>query len=85
MRRKSIGATSQAFHEPMSTGAFLEFLTGMQGWLVGQVPRGLGPGPAAEMLERRRESRLSWNCIAPPSETIQCPPRSAELGIMVAF
>ena len=27
MRRKSIGATSQAFHEPMSTGAFLEFLT----------------------------------------------------------
>ena len=30
MRRKSIGATSQAFHEPMSTGAFLEFLTGMQ-------------------------------------------------------
>ena len=32
MRRKSIGATSQAFHEPMSTGAFLEFLTGMQAW-----------------------------------------------------
>ena len=31
MRRKSIGATSQAFHEPMSSGAFLEFLTGMQG------------------------------------------------------
>ena len=31
MRRKSIGATNQAFHEPMSTGAFLEFLTGMQG------------------------------------------------------
>ena len=27
MRRKSIGARSQAFHEPMSTGAFLEFLT----------------------------------------------------------
>ena len=27
MRRTSIGATSQAFHEPMSTGAFLEFLT----------------------------------------------------------
>ena len=26
MRRKSIGATSQAFHEVMSTGAFLEFL-----------------------------------------------------------
>ena len=26
MRRKSIGATSQAFHEPMSTGAFVEFL-----------------------------------------------------------
>ena len=51
MRRKSIGATSQAFHEPMSTGAFLEFLTGMQG--SGQVFRGLGPG-AAEMLERRR-------------------------------
>ena len=52
MRRKSIGATSQAFHEPMSTGAFLEFLTG---GLVGQVLIGLGPGPAAEMLERRRE------------------------------
>ena len=55
MRRKSIGATSQAFHEPMSTRAFLEFLTGMQGsgacW---PVFRGLGPGPAAEMLERRR-------------------------------
>ena len=55
MRRKSIGATSQAFHEPMSTGAFLEFLTGC---------RALGPGPAAEMLERRREPRLSWNCTA---------------------
>ena len=53
MRRKSIGATSQAFHEPMSTGAFLEFLTGMQGSGQGQVFRGLGPG-AAEMLERRR-------------------------------
>ena len=47
MRRKSIGATSQAFHEPMSTGAFLEFLTGLRG-------PDLGPGPAAEMLERRR-------------------------------
>ena len=61
----------------MSTGAFLEFLTGMQGsgacW---PGPRGLGPGPAAEMLERRREPRLSWNCTAPPSETIQRPPRS---------
>ena len=49
MRRKSIGATSQAFHEPMSTGAFLEFLTGMQGsgacWPGLQ---GLGPGPAAK-------------------------------------
>ena len=34
MRRKSIGATSQAFHEPMSTGAFLEFLTrfGLKCW-----------------------------------------------------
>ena len=40
----------------MSTGAFLEFLTGMQG---SEVPRNLGPGPAAEMLERRREPRLS--------------------------
>ena len=28
------------------------------------------------MLERRREPRLSWNCTAPPSETIQRPPRS---------
>ena len=56
----------------MSTGAFLEFLTGMQG--LG--PQRLGPGPAAEMLERRREPRLSWNCTAPPSETIQRPPRS---------
>ena len=39
MRRKSIGATSQAFHEPMSSGALLEFLTPgcrAQG-LVGQV------------------------------------------------
>ena len=26
------------------------------------------------MLERRREPRLSWNCTAPPSETIQRPP-----------
>ena len=34
---------SQAFHEPMSTGG-----------LVGQVLKGVGPGPAAEMLERRR-------------------------------
>ena len=56
MRRKSIGATSQAFHEPMSTGAFLEFLTGMQGWLVGQVFRGLGPGPAAESEDRNPAS-----------------------------
>ena len=67
MRRKSIGATSQAFHEPMSTGAFLEFLrrlgcrdAGFRGQKltctarvagsrphnpVGQVSRGLGPGP----------------------------------------
>ena len=32
------------------------------------------PGPqrlGAEMLERRRKPRLSWNCKAPPSETIQ--------------
>ena len=28
------------------------------------------------MLERRREPRLSWNCTAPPSETIQHPPKS---------
>ena len=28
------------------------------------------------MLERRREPRLSWNCTAPPSETIQRPPGS---------
>ena len=27
------------------------------------------------MLERRREPRLSWNCTAPLSETIQRPPR----------
>ena len=26
------------------------------------------------MLERRREPSLSWNCTAPPSETIQRPP-----------
>ena len=49
MRRKSIGATSQAFHEPMSTGAFLEFLTGMQGsgacWGLGPGPPGLGARP----------------------------------------
>ena len=55
MRRKSIGATSQAFHEPMSTGAFLEFLTRR---LPGCRAQGLlarflvGPAPAAEMLER---------------------------------
>ena len=48
MRRKSIGATSQAFHEPMSTGAFLEFLTrlgcrdaGLRG-LLARFFRGLG-------------------------------------------
>ena len=50
MRRKSIGATSQAFHERMSTGAFLEFLTrqwrdpGPRG-LWARSPGGLGPGP----------------------------------------
>ena len=32
------------------------------------------------MLERRREPRLSWNCTAPPSQTIQHPPRSADWG-----
>ena len=32
------------------------------------------------MLERRREPRLSWNCTAPPSETIQHPPTSADWG-----
>ena len=49
MRRKSIGATSQAFHEPMSTGAFLEFLSGMQvQGLVGQVPKTLKPGTGAK-------------------------------------
>ena len=49
MRRKSIGATSQAFHEPMSTGAFLEFLTrlgcrdaGLRG-LLARLPGGWGP------------------------------------------
>ena len=48
MRRKSIGATSQAFHEPMSTGAFLEFLTGMQG--SGACWPGLqGRGPAQQL------------------------------------
>ena len=55
MRRKSIGATSQAFHEPMSTGAFLEFLTrlgcrdaGLRG-LLARLPGAWGP--AAEMRE----------------------------------
>ena len=47
--------------------------------------QGLGPGPAAEMLERRRERRLSWNCTAPPSETIQRPPRSADWGLWERF
>ena len=41
-------------------------------------------GLGAEMLERRREPCLSCDCKAPPSETIQCPPRSADLGVMVA-
>ena len=36
------------------------------------------------MRERRREPRLSWNCTAPPSETIQRPKVSG-LGVMVAF
>ena len=57
MRRKSIGATSQAFHEPMSTGAFLEFLTRLGCRDAGQqvscnckappseTIQGLGPGP----------------------------------------
>ena len=73
------GATSQAFHEPMSTGAFLEFLTrlGCQG--SGACWPGL-QGLGAEMLERRREPCLSCDCKAPPSETIQCPPRSADWG-----
>ena len=64
MCRKSVGATSQAFHEPMSTGAFLEFLTrlgcrdaGLKG-LLARFFKGLGPGPAAEMLEQRREPPL---------------------------
>ena len=51
--------------------------------LVGQVPKPLGPGPAAEMQERRREPRLSWDCKAPPSETIQ-PPKVSGLGVVVA-
>ena len=58
MRRKSIGATSQAFHEPMSTGAFLEFLTRLGCRDAGLRGLGLGPGLAAEMLERRRD----WDC-----------------------
>ena len=33
------------------------------------------------MLERRREPRLSWNCTAPPSETVQRPPKSADWGL----
>ena len=37
------------------------------------------------MLERRREPRLSWNCTAPPSETIQRPPRSADWGLWQRF
>ena len=38
--------------------------------------QGLGAGPAAEMLERRREPRLSWELY------IQCP--ASGLGVMVA-
>ena len=65
MRRKSIGATSQAFHEPMSTGA--------QGsGLVGQVLRGLGPAQRLKCSEDGNP--LSWNCTAPPS-------RSADWGL----
>ena len=51
MRRKSIGATSQAFHEPMSTGAFLEFLTGMQG----SGARTWGPAQRLKCWSERRE------------------------------
>ena len=43
--------------------------------MLARFPGAWGP---AEMLERRREPRLSWNCTAPPSETIQRPPRSAD-------
>ena len=57
MRRKSIGATRQAFHEPMSTGAFLEFLTGMQGsgacWPGFQ---GLGARPEVKNLACRKST-----------------------------
>ena len=64
---KSIGATSQAFHEPMSTGAFLEFLT-----RLGCRDEGSGacwPGPqglGAEMLAHGTVKLRFGNHPTPP-------------------
>ena len=67
MRRKSIGATSQAFHEPMSTRAFLEFLTRLgcrDAGLRGLLARSPKPCPA--------QPRLLW-LGSQPSGGIQAP------------
>ena len=75
MCRKSIGATSQAFHEPMSTGAFLEFLTRLGCWDAGL--RGLGPGPAAEIpaFHGTVKLRLRKPSNAPQGQRIVSLPR----------
>ena len=75
MRRKSIGATSQAFHEPMSTGAFLEFLTRLgcrDAGLRGLLAR--SPKAWPEMLDE--DGTVAFG-------NHPTPPKVSGLGVMV--
>ena len=86
MRRKSIGATSQAFHEPMSTGAFLEFLTGMQGsgacWPGLQ---GLGARPSGRNAGVKTGTPPLMELYSSAFGNHPTPPKVSGLGVMVAF
>ena len=88
MRRKSIGATSQAFHEPMSTGAFLEFLTrlgcrdaGLRG-LLARSPNIWGPAQRLKCWSKDGNPASPGTvklCLAKPSNA----PRSAQARVLV--
>ena len=77
----------------MSTGAFLEFLTGMQGsgacWpgfqgLVGQVFRGLGPAQRLKCWSEDGTPPL-MELYSSAFGNHPRPPKVSGLGVMVAF
>ena len=52
--------------------------------MLARSPKPWGPAQQLKCWSEDGNPRLSWNCTAPPSETIQRPPRSGVLrpGIM---